>query len=76
VEVNILSERERPYQFGNRSILANILIPHKGYKNGIPIYWEIRQSSIPDYPIGSGIFSGTNQRKAILSFPDSSRVAF
>jgi hypothetical protein len=56
VEVNILSESGRPYQFANRSIPANILIPHKGYKNDIPIYWEIRQSSLPDYPIGSGIF--------------------
>jgi hypothetical protein len=80
LEVNILSESGRPYQFGNRSILTNILIPHKGYKNDIPIYWEIRQSSISEaaYQIIRLVleFFPISPEEGSLSFPGSSRAAF
>jgi hypothetical protein len=58
VEVNILSESGRPYQFGNRSILTNILISHKDCENDAPIIGKLdiaayqkqsTRSSIGDY---------------------------
>ena len=53
VEVNILSDSGRPYRFGNRSILANILIPHKGYKNDI---WRLGKAAYQIIRLVLGFF--------------------